>query len=224
MKRIDTVIFDLDGTLLNTIDDIADSCNEMLTAGGYPTHVTAAYYQMVGNGVVALITRALPENSRTDTEITYRVAEYQKTYGRINGRKTAPYPGIKTMLAEFVKREIKLAILSNKPHEDTVQCMSDHFREIPFAAIRGADPSLPLKPDPSQVFTMLTEMSSSAQYTFFAGDSPVDVTTARNAGITPISVTWGYRSRLELLAYNNFLIDTPEQLIPTIDNLIKTNN
>lgn len=200
MKRL--VIFDLDGTLLNTIEDLGRATNYALEQSGYPAHPLTAYNAMVGNGVRKLLERALPSGLDTEEEITKLRALFQKHYEAHCTDHTKPYPGIRKLLQGLQERGIKAAVASNKYQAAVETLVKHYFPEIEWAAIEGQKENFPIKPDPSIVFEILTKSPTLKAETLYVGDSGVDMETARRACVDSVGVTWGFRPMTELKAYH----------------------
>ncbi len=196
-KRL--VIFDLDGTLLNTIGDLAAATNAVMRAHGYPEHDLTAYRRFVGNGVSKLIERALPAELRDPAHIKTLLQEFLVHYQAHIDEQTEPYDGIPELLAELTARKIATAVASNKFHAGTVRLIARFFPEIPFIAVLGQREGIPIKPDPTVVQEILRKADLSTEAVLYVGDSGVDMQTARNAAVESVGVTWGFRSREELL-------------------------
>lgn len=209
-------IFDLDGTLLDTLEDIAAACNAVLAAHNYPVHDVAAYRQLVGNGFGRLVSGALPPGAReglAPDALDALTAEARAWYGSHMFSRTRPYPGVPEALAELARRGFTLAVLSNKPDNFTAELISRYFPRIPFALARGGRPGMPLKPDPAGPRAMLAELGLEAGQSFYVGDSDVDILTARNAGMVSVGVAWGFRGLAEVRAAGaRHLVDRPDQL------------
>lgn len=214
MTKLAAFVFDLDGTLLNTLADIATACNAVLAGHGYPQHPLSAYNHMVGNGFTALIARALPEDRPPDAAALARlVEEGREYYASHMMNETAPYPGMREALAELEARGDRLAVLSNKPDAMSVALIRHYFPKITFAAIQGARPDVPLKPDPTTLLTMLREINGGRKEATYVGDSNVDMETAHNASVYAIGVSWGFRGSEELEeAGADRIIQTPADL------------
>lgn len=220
---MDAAFFDLDGTLLNTLDDIGSACNRMLAAHGFPQHPLPAYAHMVGNGFPRTVERALPPAvlaALSPQELETLAAEARAQYAAHIDDHTVPYDGMPGALAQLAARGTVLAVLSNKPDAWTVELVRRFFPHISFALIRGARPDAPLKPDPEVPLAMLTELGLAPARAAYVGDSDVDMFTARNAGMMPVGAAWGFRGAEELreagarlLAYQpaelTELLDTP---------------
>lgn len=200
MKKL--VIFDLDGTLLNTIDDLAQSTNHALQTLGYPTHEESAYHLMVGNGINKLLERALPEEERTEENILRMRKEFIPYYDRHNMDKSRPYPGIPQLLKYLQAQGILLAVASNKYQSATVRLIDAYFPTLRFAAVLGQRDDVNVKPDPAIVHDILQITQIAKENTLYVGDSGVDMLTAANAGVTACGVTWGFRPRAELEKFN----------------------
>ena len=213
---MDGAFFDLDGTLLDTLDDIGSACNQMLAAHGYPCHPLPAYAGMVGNGFGRLVERALPAAVATELSGEERevlVREARAHYAAHLWDHTLPYAGMPEALATLAKRGLTLAVLSNKPHDWTVELIRRFFPSIPFALIRGATPDAPLKPDPRVPLAMLAELDLEPAKCAYVGDSDVDMETALKSGMTPVGAAWGFRGAVELRqAGARFLAGQPMEL------------
>jgi len=199
------IFFDLDGTLLDSVQDLADAANVALRAFGLPEHPVHAYNYFVGDGFEMLIQRAAPPDA--DPELRQLVMQQAREAYRQNWAKTSkPYEGIPAMLKELQHRNIPLAVLSNKPHEFTLLTMQHFFPSIRFASIQGSPPGLRAKPDPALALKMLHELGLEAQNVLFMGDTGVDMITAVNAGMFPVGVLWGFRTEDELRRHGARLI------------------
>lgn len=209
------VIFDLDGTLLNTITDIGRACNHALDALGLPTHPIEAYTRMVGNGFRNLVQRASPDSS---PELIDRlVALSREYYNDHNTESTAPYPGIPAVLEALVESGTKIAVASNKYISATDKIIRFYFPNTPFVAIEGQREGRPIKPDPSVIFDILNTTGIPAEKAVLIGDSTVDLQTAINAGIRHITVAWGFSPASELKeAGADPLVTTPDQILSLI--------
>lgn len=177
-------IFDLDGTLLDTLDDLANAANAALHSAGYPQHPVAAYRQFVGNGLRMLVRRPCPKGKRIASGL--RVSKHLwnargANYARDWAVKTRPYPHVPELLQELQRRGIPLAVVTNKPHEWTLHMLKHYFPESPFLFIQGAMPNLPHKPDPTGALNAARHLDSIPNETVFVGDSNVDMLTAHNA-------------------------------------------
>lgn len=194
--KYDLVIFDLDGTTLNTLEDLADACNHALALNGFPTHDLEKIRTSVGSGVARLIDLTVPDG--TTPEIRAKVlAEFKAYYASHVNVKTAPYPGITAMLCALKNAGVRVATNSNK-FDAAVQTLSlTHFGDLVSMAL-GERSDIPKKPSPEGVYRIMNALSASKERTLFVGDSNIDLLTAQNAGIDCAWVSWGFRSREEL--------------------------
>lgn len=215
MKKL--VIFDLDGTLLNTIDDLGMASNHALEKAGYPTHHISSYPHFVGNGITRLLERVVPTEEATAGNIAALREEFVKYYNCHLTDHTRPYPDIPELLAELTGRGVGVAVASNKYQEATITLIRHFFPDVPWVAVEGQKPDMPVKPDPSVVFSILSEYPTPKAEVLFVGDSAVDMETARRAAIESVGVSWGFRPVRELNeAYANHIIDSPAQLMQYI--------
>jgi phosphoglycolate phosphatase len=192
------VIFDLDGTLLDTIEDLGTSTNYALALHGFPTHSIDAYRFFVGNGMTKLIERALPETARDESTIIRVKSDFMRYYAAHAEAKTKPYPGIPELLHKLNEQNIALAVASNKVHAATVRLIGHFFPEIHFSVVLGQRENFPIKPDPAIVSQILHQTGVSREEALYVGDSGVDVRTAINAGVPAVAVLWGFRPKSEL--------------------------
>lgn len=207
------VIFDLDGTLLKTIDDLANATNYALAKLGYPTHGLWVYPNMVGNGVTRLIERALPDDARSERNISEALAAFKEYYNDHCCDTTVPYPGIPELLQHLSGRGVNLAVTSNKYQEATTKIINHYFPDANFKAILGNCEGMPRKPDPSIVFKALSICPTPKADVLYVGDSGVDMETGRRACVETCGVTWGYRSIVELKeAYADHIVSTAAQI------------
>lgn len=207
-----TVIFDLDGTLLDTIEDLAGAGNYVCRQNGWPQHTTEEYRLMVGHGIPNLVSRFSPDDCRSPLLLMSTLDQFSQYYGEHSMDKTVPYAGIPELLAELKARQIRLAVCSNKADEFSQAIVKHYFPDV-FDLVQGKLPELPVKPDPTGVWSILKKLGADPAATLYVGDSNVDMKTAHNAGLTACGVTWGFRSREELAGeHPRFLADTPEEL------------
>jgi phosphoglycolate phosphatase len=192
-------IFDLDGTVLNTLPDLADSLNLALGAFGYPTHSLEAFRPMVGNGMAKMIERALPGGQGDPGAQAKVMAHFKREYAKRQCDKTVPYDGIGELLKGLAAKGWALGLLSNKDHENTLAVVGHFFPGL-FAQIIGVRPGFPAKPDPAGALEICKGFGLPPGQVFYVGDSGVDMATAKAAGCRPIGVAWGFRPREELLA------------------------
>ena len=211
------VLFDLDGTLLDTVDDIGDAANRVLLDKGFPIHSMSTYRLFIGEGVRILFTRALPEESRNPEIINACLKEFIEDYRCNYNVKTKPYPGVPELLEILKLRGLKLAILSNKPDPITKDCVDFYFSEWDFDVILGHHHAIPRKPDPQGAFEVSKRLSIPPSDFIYLGDTAIDMKTAVSAGMFPVGVLWGFRS-LEELKENGarVVIDEPMQLMDII--------
>ena len=192
------ILFDVDGTLLNTLEDLGDAVNRVLAGKGFPTHKLDTYRYFIGDGSAMLITRALPEEKRNDDTIRSCIEMFIEDYGRNWNVRTKPYDGVTEMLDALMARGLKIAALSNKPHEFTKRCVSDLLPNWTFEVVLGYRDAVPLKPDPASALEVAKRLNIPPVDFLFLGDSAVDMKTAIAAGMYPVGVLWGYRSIEEL--------------------------
>jgi phosphoglycolate phosphatase len=213
--RVDGLIFDLDGTLVDTLDDIADALNRVLRARKLPVHTRAEVAAMIGEGAANLVRAALP---RAQRELVPAVLEdFRRDYFAHMLVRSAPYPGVAALLAELAQRGVPLCVLSNKPHEPTRAIVAALLSATPFVAVAGHRPERPLKPDPSVAVELAGAMNIEPSRCGFVGDSGIDMRTARAAGMLGIGVTWGFRPADELLQHGaGVLLEHPEQLLASL--------
>ena len=212
MKKL--VIFDLDGTLLDTIADLAESANHALKQLGYPTRDVETIRTFVGNGVNKLLFRALPDEEKNEENMMRMRTHFVPYYDAHNADLSAPYPGIVALLEELQAKGLRMAVASNKYQEATVKLVKHYFPMIDFVEILGQREGINVKPDPTIVFDILQKAGVSKEETLYVGDSGVDMQTAINAGVDAVGVTWGFRSRTELESFHPMgLIDKAEELL-----------
>lgn len=215
--KYNTVIFDLDGTLLNTLEDLGDSVNFALKSFGYPTRTYEEVRSFVGNGVKDLVTKAVPNGTDEDT-ILKCLQVFKDHYKTNMQNKTAPYNGIMNLLEELNSRGIKLGIVSNKYDFGVKNLNKYYFKDLIPVAI-GEREGIRKKPAPDTVLTAMKELGSQRETSLYVGDSGSDMITAQNAGIKSIGVTWGFRDADSLRESGaDFLVDSPEQLLNIIEN------
>ena len=212
MKKL--VIFDLDGTLLNTIADLAHSTNYALNKLGYPTHEIEKYNFMVGNGIDKLFERALPEEEKSKENVLRVRKEFVPYYDIHNADDSRPYPGIPELLSYLQDAGVQIAVASNKYQAATQKLVDHYFPEIHFTAVFGQREGVKVKPDPIIVSDILEVAKVAKEEVLYVGDSGVDMQTAVNSGVTSIGVTWGFRDREELLANGaQYIADEPYEIM-----------
>ena len=197
---IKTILFDLDGTLLNTIDDLADAGNWVCAQHGWPTFTVEQFKHMVGNGIPKLIERFSPESARTPDQLAATLAEFTARYDAHKEDKTAPYPGIPELLDALKAEGIQTAVFSNKADPLCGKIIEHYFGAGSFSIVRGNRPGVPTKPDPTGVYTLMKDLGADTSSTLFVGDSDVDILTGHNAGLPAMGALWGFRGRAELTA------------------------
>lgn len=208
------VIFDLDGTLLDTLGEIAAAGNSALTRMGFKPHPVDAYRKFVGAGAPKLAWRALPEDKRTDEIYEKFVPVLLEEFDKGLNTIAKPYAGIPEVLAEFASCGKKMAILSNKPHNFTLEAVSKFLPDVDFFEVYGGRKDAPLKPEPDVALELAKAMGASPQQTLFVGDSDVDIKTGVNAGMIAVGVGWGFRGEGELVkAGANIVLDKPADLV-----------
>lgn len=211
MKK--TVIFDLDGTLLNTLDDLADSTNYALSKFGYPTRTIEEVRQFVGNGVAKLIERAIPDG-KNNPNFEKCLSIFKENYAQNMYNKTAPYNGIIEMLSNLKSKGIKIAVVSNKFDLAVKELCKKYFEGfIDFAAGENESQGIKKKPAPDTVISVLNEFNFAPEDAVYVGDSDVDIMTAKNSKMPCISVTWGFRDEKFLLENGaTILINAPSEI------------
>lgn len=208
------VIFDLDGTLLDTLDDLADSANEALEAQGFPVHAVDRYRTFVGDGMITLMERILPETARAPEQVAALLARYRAAYDARWKLKSRPYPGITALLKELAARGIPMTVLSNKPQAYTEIVMAHFLPDYPFQIIFGQRDAVPHKPHPAGALEIAGKLHLAPSQVFFVGDTSTDMDTATAAGMIPVGVLWGFRQEAELRAHGaRHLIAAPEELL-----------
>ncbi|MGA2546384.1 MAG: HAD family hydrolase [Rectinemataceae bacterium] len=212
MKK--AVIFDLDGTLADTIVDLAGAVNRTLARRNLPEHDLGLYKLMVGDGFRTLLFRALPEALRRDEYIEAAEAEAEADYAERCLERTEAYPGVRELLATLTRRGIPFAVLSNKPDDLTKKVVAGLFPSIAFALVRGESSEFPRKPDPASVLDACARLGAEPADALYLGDSGVDMKTAKAAGITALGALWGFRSATELReAGSDALLTAPLYLL-----------
>lgn len=213
------VIFDLDGTLLNTIGDLAEAANEMLRLRNLPQHDYPTYCTFVGNGIMRLVERALPKELRTAEYVAAARQDFLDYYINHIDRKTCPYAGIPELLGALQRRGIRLAVASNKFQAGTEKLIRSYFPEIRFEVVFGQRPDVPLKPDPAVVEEILSITGVAREKVLYVGDSGVDMLTAHAAGVRSVGVSWGFRKREELLnAQADRIVDSAEEILGEVES------
>ena len=218
---IKTILFDLDGTLLNTIDDLADAANWVCAQNGWPTFSVETYKHFVGNGITKLVERFSPESARTPEQLAATLAAFSARYDAHKEDKTAPYPGMAELLDALQAEGIQTAVFSNKADEFCGKIVEHYFGKGKFTVIRGSRKGVPTKPDPAGVYALMQDIGADPKTTLFIGDSDVDILTGHNAHLPAMGGLWGFRSEAELTAVGaDALARTPEDIL---DYLHKAN-
>lgn len=207
-----TILFDLDGTLLNTIGDLAAAGNYVCRLRGWREYPVEAFQAMVGHGLTNLVKTFSPEEARDPESVRKNLADFSAYYGAHSRDHTVPYPGIPALLERLRERGIRLAVCSNKDDVFSRDLIGHYFPGL-FQAVRGKRPDAPVKPDPAIVRGLLEDLGADGTGALFVGDSATDVQTGHNAGFPVCGVTWGFRPRSSLeQAGADFLADTVEEL------------
>ena len=210
------IIFDLDGTLLDTLDDIAFSMNAALRELGAPPHPPHDYRHLVGQGLGTLAYLALPEEKRDEKTVEQCVAAMRKVYEERWACSTIPYAGIPEMLASLRRAKVRCAVCSNKAHDFTVKIVTRFFGAAAFETVLGGGKFAP-KPDPAGALHSAAAMGAAPEDFLYVGDSDVDMKTAVNAGMYPVGAAWGFRSKEELLTNGaKVIINKPEEIVSLI--------
>lgn len=212
MKKL--AIFDLDGTLLDTLADLAGATNYALSQLGYPTHETDAYRTFVGNGINKLFERALPQGEQTEVNVLKMRSLFVPYYDEHNADLSTPYTGIPSVLESLQNEGMKIAVASNKYQAATAKLIAQYFPNISFEAVFGQRTDVPTKPNPAVVEEIINLSGISKEDVVYIGDSSVDMQTGTNAGVATIGVSWGFRPRTELESFHpDFIADTREELL-----------
>ena len=213
-SKFKAVLFDLDGTLLNTLDDLADSMNASLKRFGFPSHPVDTYKYLIGDGLRNLVLRALPEQNRDETTINKIADAEREEYGRNWANKTHPYEGVPELLDALTDRKIAICVLSNKPDDFTHIIVQKFLSNWKFAAVQGQNKYTPVKPDPTGANQIAQRLGLAPADFLYVGDSNTDMQTANAAGMFPVGVLWGFRPKDELMqAGAKALIERPEDLL-----------
>lgn len=217
MKKL--VIFDLDGTLLNTINDLGEATNHALHELGFPTHALSVYPSYVGNGVRKLMERALPDSEATPETVAAMLEHFKAYYDEHGCDHTSPYPGIPELLRQLTDADVNIAVASNKYQEAVEAIVPRFFPDVHWAALEGQKQGVPVKPDPSIVFEILTKCPTPKADVLYVGDSGVDIETARRACVDNVGVPWGYRPVRELkAAYADRIVDNPMEILEVVQS------
>ncbi|MCC8147132.1 MAG: HAD family hydrolase [Bacteroidales bacterium] len=216
-NNFSAVLFDLDGTLVDSLIDIADAMNRTLTHFGYPVFNYGAYKYFVGNGLRTLVYKCLPEDKKEDRYVNETLAVMMIEYGKSYSNKTVLYPGISGLLDELTSKGYKLAVLSNKADNLTQKIASILLRQWKFEIIMGATEQFPRKPSPDAALFIAEKLNVYPENIMYLGDTNADMQTANAAGMYAVGVTWGFRERKELEENGaREIIDHPKDLIPLL--------
>ncbi|MEY4179248.1 MAG: Phosphoglycolate phosphatase [Planctomycetota bacterium] len=208
------VVFDLDGTLLDSLRDIAETVNQVLEERQFPVHPLDRFRYLVGDGVVTLFERALPATADRNQWLQPCVARFHEVYDHHWNRYTRPYEGIVELIAELRSLRVPLAVLSNKPHPFTLKCVEEYFAADDFVVVLGQRDGVPRKPDPAGALEIAVRLDVPPQRCAYVGDSLVDMQTAVRSAMLPVGCLWGFRERDELLAHGaERLLARPAELL-----------
>ncbi|NLC67883.1 MAG: HAD family hydrolase [Clostridiaceae bacterium] len=194
------VIFDLDGTLLDSIEDLADSMNTVLEEAGYPAHDIETYKYYVGNGMKNLVLQSLPESHKDSRSVEHFIQRMQEEYSRRWNKKTRPYDGIPELLDKLREKNIQVAVLSNKPDKFTKLIVKELLSSWHFSAVYGDREGIPKKPDPGGALEIAGMLGLQPKNILYLGDTGVDMQTANNAGMFAVGALWGFRKKEEILS------------------------
>lgn len=212
--RYRAAIFDLDGTLLDTLADLGNAMNAVLASYGFPQHSPAEYRQIIGGGMASFVEKAFPGTGWDRSRIGEIVAEVRAEYATRWDEFTAPYPGIVGMLDALAGRDIRMAVLSNKVDDFTKRIVASLLSRWRFEAVFGEREGVPVKPDPAAAFEIARIMGLEPADCVFIGDSGIDMKTGRAAGMFPVGVSWGFRGEAELRANGaGMIIERPDELL-----------
>lgn len=215
--RVRGIIFDLDGTLLDTLADLTTAVNTALAGAGHPAHPASAVRGFIGDGVQALARRALPAGCRDQATVARTTEAVRQAYGQAWDRQTRLYPGVAAALDELSRQRIPLAVLSNKPHDFTEALARRFLGRWPLVAAHGASPGVPLKPDPAAALGLAGKLGLAPAELALVGDSEVDIQTAVAAGMLPVGVTWGFRDQRQLRSAGaEVLLRRPQQILALV--------
>lgn len=212
--KIKGLIFDLDGTLLDTLQDLADAANKTLEYFAFPTHPKDAYRYFVGEGLRILAQRVLPESARDGEDIEKYMEKFSEIYSTNWNANSAPYSGILEMIQSLSYNGLKLAVLSNKPHAFTTICVETFFPDHPFTLVFGKRDGVAGKPDPAGALEIAEKMALSVDEILYVGDTKTDMLTGNNAGMKTIGVDWGFRDRKELADNKAWkIVSNPQEVV-----------
>lgn len=217
-RHFKAVLFDLDGTLLDTLEDLSNATNHALARNGFPIHTLDTYRYFVGDGVAMLMNRALPEGKRNDDTIHVCVQAFREEYCRTWNVKTRPYDGIAEMLDALAAHGLKMAVLSNKPDDFTKLCVTEFLPDWTFDMVLGQCNSFPLKPNPASAQEIAKCLNVHPSEFIYLGDTAIDMKTAVAAGMFPVGALWGFRTGKELMENGaQILIKRPQEIMDLLD-------
>ena len=217
MKKYQGIIFDLDGTLLDTIEDLSDSMNYALSSFGYPEHSCSAYKKIIGEGVHNLLKCSLPKDGHDSTVFATILELFLKTYKENYMKKTKPYDGICEMLNSLSEMDIKIGVNSNKRTDYTNLLIRKYFADISFIEIFGEREGIPKKPNPVAALEIAGLMDLSPEQILYVGDTKTDIQTGRNANMDTVGVLWGFRDFAELTTEGaTYIIEKPNEILTKI--------
>jgi phosphoglycolate phosphatase len=212
------ILFDLDGTLLDTLEDLADSTNAALAGLGLPEHPVASYKYFVGDGIEKLARRAIGGETIDETQLARGIELARAEYARRWDNKSRPYPGIPELLDRLTERKVPMAVFSNKPHDFTRLCVTKLLASWHFQVIQGATPELPKKPDPRGALEVATKLNVAPPDVLYLGDTNTDMWTAAAAGMYPVGALWGFREADELRAAGaKALVEKPQDVLEVLE-------
>lgn len=216
MSKYKGIIFDLDGTLLDTLTDLSNSVNQVLKVNDFPTHSKDDYRQLIGKGFKDLITRSMPDNINEEC-IEKGLTKFLEIYDQDYMKETKPYDGIMELLIDLQSLDIKLAVNSNKRNDYTNELIKKNFPEIHFIECFGERKDVPKKPDPTSAFELRNLMDLKSEEILYIGDSKTDIQTAKNANMDSIGVLWGFRDLKELQANGaTYIAKKPEDILKIV--------
>ena len=212
-------VFDLDGTVLNTLTSISYYANKALEKYSFPEIELQKYRYFVGDGAKMLVKRMVDYVGGTEIDFQNVYREYMETYTKNSTYLTVPYEGIEKLLKELKEVGIKSVILTNKPQQQAENVISEALKEGPFENIYGGKEAVPLKPDPTVLLNIIEEYKVNKDEVLFIGDTKTDLETAKNGGVKSIGVLWGFRDEAELREYNaTYIVKVPEEIMDIVKN------
>ena len=219
--KVKALVFDLDGTLLDTLEDLADAVNAVLEGAGFAPHPVDAYRYFVGSGLETMLRRAAPEGT-DDGTLAGLALSFREVYAKHWEAKTRPYTGVEAMLEALVKTGLPFAVLSNKPHDFTQLCVRRFFPSVTFTAVQGSPKGGRAKPDPAMALALARDFSVAPGEVLFVGDSSVDMDTATAAGMIPAGALWGFRTESELVEHGaRVLLAKPSEILDLLGAVSK---